>query len=206
MERILSIEKEHFKNHYVGHLAAALLFCLLAPVIVGMEALNRYQAGQVLDMYFSLLGIVLLTPLFMPEQNKDIRDLLASREYPLRNIQLLRLLQAVVILAVLNLLVLFQMKLGECTFPFGTYFCCAMANCVFLGGLGIFAYGITDHLVIAYMIPVFYYICCYGAGQKYLGKFYLFSLMTGDLENKIWLGTAGILLTAAGVVIRNRKK
>ena len=77
MERILSIEKEHFKNHYAGHLAAALLFCLFAPVIVGMEALNRYQAGQVLDMYFSLLGIVLLTPLFMPEQNKDIRDLLA---------------------------------------------------------------------------------------------------------------------------------
>ena len=206
MERILSIEKEHFKNHYAGHLAAALLLSLLAPVIMGMEALNQYQAGQILDVYFSLLGIVLLTPLFMPEQNKDIRDLLASREYPLRNIQLLRLLQAVVILAVLNLLVLFQMKLGECTFPFGTYFCCAMANCVFLGGLGIFAYGITDHLVIAYMIPVFYYICCYGAGQKYLGKFYLFSLMTGDLENKIWLGTAGILLTAAGVVIRNRKK
>ena len=198
MERILSIEIEHFKNHYAGHLAAALLFSLLAPVIMGMEALNQYQAGQILDVYFSLLGIVLLTPLFMPEQNKDIRDLLASREYPLRNIQLLRLLQAVVILAVLNLLVLFQMKLGECTFPFGTYFCCAMANCVFLGGL--------DHLVIAYMIPVFYYICCYGAGQKYLGKFYLFSLMTGDLENKIWLGTAGILLTAAGVVIRNRKK
>ena len=81
-----------------------------------------------------------------------------------------------------------------------------MANCLFLGGLGIFTYGITDHLVIAYMIPVFYYICCYGAGQKYLGKFYLFSLMTGDLENKIWLGTAGILLTAAGIVIRNRKK
>lgn len=206
MERILSIEIEHFKNHYAGHLAAALLFSLLAPVIMGMEALNQYQAGQILDVYFSLLGIVLLTPLFMPEQNKDIRDLLASREYPLRNIQLLRLLQAVVILAVLNLLVLFQMKLGECTFPFGTYFCCAMANCVFLGGLGIFAYGITDHLVIAYMIPVFYYICCYGAGQKYLGKFYVFSLMTGDLENKIWLGTAGILLTAAGVVIRNRKK
>lgn len=206
MERILSIEIEHFKNHYAGHLAAALLFSLLAPVIMGMEALNQYQAGQILDVYFSLLGIVLLTPLFMPEQNKDIRDLLASREYPLRNIQLLRLLQAVVILAVLNLLVLFQMKLGECTFPFGTYFCCAMANCVFLGGLGIFAYGITDHLVIAYMIPVFYYICCYGAGQKYLGKFYLFSLMTGDLENKIWLGTAGILLTAAGIVIRNRKK
>lgn len=78
---------------------------------------------------------MLLTPLFMPEQNKDIRDSLASREYPLRNIQLLRLLQAVVILAVLNLLVLFQMKLGECTFPFGTYFWCAMANCLFLGAL-----------------------------------------------------------------------
>ena len=66
MERILSIEKEHFKNHYAGHFTAGVLFCLFAPVIVGMEALNRSQAGQVLDMYFSLLGIVLLTPLFMP--------------------------------------------------------------------------------------------------------------------------------------------
>ena len=206
MERILSIEKEHFKNHYAGHLAAALLFCLFAPVIVGMEALNRYQAGQVLDMYFSLLGIVLLTPLFMPEQNKDIRDLLASKEYPVRNVQLLRLLQAGMCLALMNLFILFRMKLGECTFPFGTYFLCAMASCIFLGGLGIFAYGITDNLAIAYMIPVFYYICCYGAGEKYLGKFFLFSLMQGKTENKIWLGAAGILLTAAGIVIRNRKK
>lgn len=206
MERILPIEKEHFKNHYAGHLAAALLFCLFAPVIVGMEALNRYQAGQVLDMYFSLLGIVLLTPLFMPEQNKDIRDLLASKEYPVRNVQLLRLLQAGLGLALMNLFILFRMKLGECTFPFGTYFLCTMASCIFLGGLGIFAYGITDNLAIAYMIPVFYYICCYGAGEKYLGKFFLFSLMQGKTENKIWLGAAGILLTAAGIVIRNRKK
>lgn len=206
MERILSIEIEHFKNHYAGHLAAALLLSLLAPVIMGMEALNQYQAGQILDVYFSLLGIVLLTPLFMPEQNKDIRDLLASKEYPVRNVQLLRLLQAGLGLALMNLFILFRMKLGECTFPFGTYFLCAMASCIFLGGLGIFAYGITDNLAIAYMIPVFYYICCYGAGEKYLGKFFLFSLMQGKTENKIWLGAAGILLTAAGIVIRNRKK
>ena len=206
MERILSIEKEHFKNHYAGHFTAGVLFCLFAPVIVGMEALNRSQAGQVLDMYFSLLGIVLLTPLFMPEQNKDIRDLLASKEYPVRNVQLLRLLQAYLILTLLNLLVLFRMRLGECTFPFGTYFFCAMASCVFLGGLGILAYGITDNLAIAYMIPVFYYICCYGSGEKYMGKFYLFSLMEGKMENKIWLGTAGIVLTAAGQWLRNRKK
>lgn len=206
MERILSIEKEHFKNHFAGHLTAGVLFCLLAPVIVGMEALNQYQAGQILDMYFSLLGIVLLTPLFMPEQNKDIRDLLASKEYPVRNVQLLRLLQAGLVLAVLNLLVLFQMKLGECAFPFGIYFLCAMASCIFLGGLGILAYGITDNLAIAYMMPVFFYICCYGSGEKYLGKFYLFSLMQGNMENKIWLGAAGFVMTAAGIWIRNRKK
>lgn len=206
MERILSIKKEYFKNHFAGHLAAAIVFSLLAPVIVGMEALNQYQAGQILDVYFSLLGIVLLTPLFMPEQNKDIRDLLKSKEYPLKNVQFLRLLQAGIILAALNLLILFRMKLGECAFPFGTYFWCAMASCFFLGGLGIFAYGLTDNLAIAYMIPVFYYICCYGAGEKYLGKFYLFSLMIGKLEYKIWLGAAGIVLAAAGILIRNRKK
>ena len=173
--RILSIEKEYFKNHYAGHFTAGVLFCLFAPVIVGLEALNQSQAGQVLDIYFSLLGIVLLTPPFMPEQNKDIRDLLASKEYPVRNVQLLRLLQAYLILAVLNLLVLFQMRLGACTFPFGTYFLCAMASCVFLGGLGILAYGITDNLGNRFiLIPVFYYICCYGSRESIWGNFICF--------------------------------
>ena len=73
-----------------------------------------------------------------------------------------------------------------------------------MGALGFLL--MADNLAIAYMIPVFYYICCYGAGEKYLGKFFLFSLMQGKTENKIWLGAAGILLTAAGIVIRNRKK
>ena len=205
MERILSIEKEHFKNHYVGHLAAALLFCLLAPVIVGMEALNRYQAGQVLDMYFSLLGIVLLTPLFMPEQNKDIRDLLASKEYPVRNVQLLRLLQAGLGLALMNLFILFRMKLGECTFPFGTYFLCAMASCIFLGGLGIFAYGITDNLIAGYMIPLGYYMAALGGGYPYLKKLYPFGMLT-DYETKYWILTVGILLMACGLFLYRRRR
>lgn len=205
-ERYLQIAKEYLKHHYAGHLLAALLFCAAAPLIVGMEALDARQSAQVMEMYLTMIGIILLVPIFWPDQNKDIRDLLASKEMPVIQIHLVRLLEALLILAVMTGGFLFRMRYGECTFEFAKSFWGTYATCVFMGGLGVFVYGIFDNLPVAYMIPMVYYICNYGAGKKYMGPFVLFSMMGGSYTEKIWLGTAGIILLAGGILWRYIKK
>lgn len=204
-ENYLVIAKEYLKHHYAGHILAAVLFCLFAPLVVGMEALDARQSAQVMEMYLSLIGIILLVPLFLPDQNRNIRDVIASKETPVIYLHLIRLLEGLFVLTVLVLGFLFWMRQGECSFDFLKGFWGTLANGLFMGGLGICLYGLFDNLPVAYMIPMIYYICNYGGGSKYLGPFYLFSMMTGNYSQKIWLGMGGIVLAAIGILWRMRK-
>ena len=45
-ENFWAAGKIHFKYHYWFHLLAATLFCLAAPFLVGMEALNFPQTEK----------------------------------------------------------------------------------------------------------------------------------------------------------------
>lgn len=204
-EKYLQIAKEYLKHHYAGHLLAALIFCGAAPLIVGMEALDVRQSAQVMEMYLSMIGIILLVPMFWPDQNKDIRDLLASKETPVLQIHFVRLLEALMVLAVMIVGFLLWMRHGECTFEFAKCYWGTFATCIFMGGMGVFIYGIFDNLPVAYMIPMVYYICNYGAGKKYLGPFSLFTMMAGSYTEKIWIGTAGVILLTAGILWRDLK-
>ncbi|MBS6195687.1 MAG: hypothetical protein KH828_08920 [Clostridiales bacterium] len=199
-----AIGKEYLKHHYLGHLLAAFLFCIFAPAVIGIEALDELQSAKVGEMYLCLTGIILLVPLFMPDQRRDIRDLIAARETPMIQIHLIRLLESMVILVLLTVLFLLRMRQGECEFSFIKLLAGTLANAVFLGGMGIFVYGISDNLPIAYMMPMVYFILNFGTGKEYLGVFYLFSMMQGSFSEKIWLGTAGVLLLAAGILWRAR--
>ena len=70
---------------------------------------------------------------------------------------------------------------------------------------GVLSYALCDNLVAGYMIPLFYVIAAMGGGEKYLGKFYPFQ-MIGDYSSKYWLGAAGVLCLAAGILLRGRKR
>lgn len=58
--------------------------------------------------------------------------------------------------------------------------------------MGLVIYSITDYVTIAYLVPFFYFIANISGG-KYLGKFYLFSMMEGSFEENWYL------LTLAGI-------
>ncbi len=89
------------------------------------------------------------------------------------------------------------LKQNQCEFPFWSYFLGTIADCFFLGGMGLVIYSITDYVTIAYLVPFFYFIANISGG-KYLWKFYLFSMMEGSFEEKWYLLTlAGIFFLIA---------
>lgn len=204
-EKIFSIVKEYLNHHYLGHLLAAVLVCAAAPLIMGIEALDAFQTAKVLEMYFSVVGIILLVPLFMPDQNKDVYEVICARETPVIYLFLVRLAVAVLTLGMMLLLFLLWMRQRECSFGLGKSWFGTFANCIFLGGIGIFFYGIFENLPAAYMVSVLYYVSNYGSGREYLGNFYMFSMtVTGSMEEKIWLTVGGICLMAAGIFWKYR--
>ena len=201
MERYIQIGKTNFKYHLLPHLLLGILLCILAPLMMSIENLNEKQVARIVELFLSLLGVILLVPQYLPDQDKDIRNLLASKREPLLNIHLIRFSQALLSLLVLMALFLFRLQIGDCIFDFSKMYFGGMVSAVFLGSLGLLFYALSDHIAIAYMMPVLYYILSYGAGKK-MGNFYLFSLLRDSLDEKYTLLFVSTIFVVVGIGIR----
>lgn len=208
LERGLSIAKINWKYNLLPHFWVAALLCIVSPLLMGVENLDEEQVAAIIEVYLSFLGIILLVPLFLPDTNREIRDLTASKNTPLLPVRLIRLAEAVILLAALLIGYLLFLKMGSCQFRFGVFLYAAFATCLFQGGLGVLFYSVVDNIVFAYMIPFLYFVLSMGGASKLLGKFSLFGLRmelavggTGT-GGKIYLFGAGMLMLAAGLIIR----
>lgn len=205
MEKYLKIAKVNLRFNLLPHIIAAFCLCLISPLIIGVKNLDSLNTAKVLDVYISLLGIILLIHIFIPDQDRDISDLIRSKKESIAVNYLIRITEAVLFLILIVFSFLLYLKIGKCIFDFGKYFYATISTCIFLGGLGILAYSIVDNIAVGYMIPILYYILCYGAGKKYLGKFYLFSMLQGNTMDKKYLLIAGILMIVVGIFYRSKK-
>lgn len=206
LERYYEIAKINWKHNLFPHFIIAVILCAIAPFIMGMKNLEEPQVAKIIECYLGFLGVILLIPLFLPDTNKNIRDLIASKKTPITAVRSVRFLEGVVCLIVLLLIFLGVLKMGACTFHYGNCFYAAVANCIFMGGLGLLFYSVIDNIALAYMIPFLYFIISMGSGKKYLGKFWLMSFSAGRLQDKKYILAAGILMVAAALVIRKKRR
>lgn len=205
MANYLEIAKENLRHNLFVHAGISLLLLCLSPLVLGVENLALADTAKVLEMYTALLGIILITPVFLPEQNKDIRDLIRSKYTKTASIYTIRIIESVLVLILFLGIYMWFLHTNGCQMEGMKYFAGTFAEMLFLGGLGVFAYSLTDNLIAGYMIPMFYYITAVGSGVKYMKMFYPFSMSMGSYTEKYWLFVSGLLLLIAGVRLRSRK-
>ena len=204
MERYAKLTAVYWRYHFKYHvLAALLLFCLM-PFLMGTQYLNPEETAKILEYYAALSGILLLVPIFLPDDDKDIRELLASRRMPMAVNYLSRFsVELFCLFLFVGGAVLF-LKCNGCNFPAGAYFLGTFAEALFLGGIGLLAYSLSGNGVVGYMIPMVCYVLNFG-GRKYVGNFYLFSMTAGKYGPKYWLAAAGMLAVSLGIGWRGRR-
>lgn len=205
--QVWEIAKSNLRHNAVLPVLVAAAILVMTPVLFGTANLSQQEAAVPMEMFVSLIGIVLLTPVFQPEENRETGDLVASKYtgtsvvYCIRAVTALLLVIALVTLAGIFI----RMRGSDLTawIVIGT-----AADAVFLGALGMLTAALTDNTVIAYMIPLFYYMLNYGAGGK-LGNFYLFSMISMNVpafRPKLWLLAAGAICMVGAVWIKRGKE
>ncbi len=201
MEAYAKIGNVYVRHHLKFHLLAAVfLFCLM-PFLMSTENLNPQESARTLELYASLFGVVLLVPVFLADQDRDVRDLLLSKRMSFSLVHGIRVLVSFLFLAAAELFCVLFLKGCGCRFPLWGYFFGALAGALFLGGLGMVVYGVTDNPAVGYMVPLVYYAVNFG-GDRYVGNFYLFSMTLGDFTPKYFLAAAGLSFLAFGIFWR----
>ncbi len=192
------------KYHLKVHILAAVLFFCLMPFLMGTRYLGPSDSAKTLEMYAALCGIIFLVPVFMPDMDRDIRDLLRSKQMSMTALHVIRLLEGLAATALFAGAAVLYLLAGGCRFPWLPYFWGTFAEAVFLGGLGMCVFAVTDNPAVGYMIPLVYYMINF-SGDRYVKDFYLFSMMGGDYGPKYVLAAAGALLLAAGILWRRKR-
>lgn len=134
------------------------------------------------------------------------KDLLSSKYMPMAKLYGIRMTQAIIYLMLLLGIYMCVLKAGNCEFAFLKFYMGELATIVFLGGMGIFFYALTDQVVVGYMIPLLYYMLNITISPNKIKVFYLFSMSMGKYEWKWTLGIAGVVLLVAGIAIRSKRK
>ena len=206
MERYVVVARENQKHNLWIPFLICILLLIVSPLFLGIENLTEPETAKVLEYYAVFISIILLPAVFLPEQDKDIRDLLSSKYMPVAKLYGIRMTQAIIYLMLLLGVYMCILKAGNCEFAFLKLYMGELATMVFLGGMGIFFYALTDQVVVGYMIPLLYYMLNITISPNKIKGLYLFSMSIGKYEWKWTLGIAGVLLLAAGIAIRSKRK
>lgn len=202
VENIIEILKVNWRQNLRYHTIAAILFCGVTPFFFDVRGLDAPSTAKILEIYLILLGIICLVPVFLPDQDLAIRDLLDTKRMPACGICAVRLLESLAILAVLVAAMLLYLAHEGCTFSFGSYFAGAIAGMLFLGSIGMAVFALTNMMPLAYMAPMLYYIINMGSGKKYLGNWYLNSMCEGSFVEKWYLFLTGAALIGFSLFCR----
>lgn len=203
MGKYLNIGSSFIRRHYIPHLLLTFLFCCISGFFASFRNLDASQAAKVMEMYVAFTGIFLFTPLFMPEQNKEIWLLEKSKGMDLWKLYLIRILQAIVLLVIVITIFIQVMKQGNSQFSFEKLWLGSFCEIFFLGSIGFFVSGITNQVVLGYMISVIYFISNIGV-SKYLGHFALFQMMKGSYNFVVPMSIAALILIIGGITLREK--
>lgn len=201
MSMYLDVAKYNLRFNLLPHIAAALGLVVLTPVLFGITALDAVTVAYPLEFSLPFLGVILLTPVYTPEQDPGLLDTVRIRKTPYLLICGIRIvmMSILMLLFIGGFVLLMSVLESEVTLA---HVWASYANAVFLGGLGILTSAVSGQAVIGYMVPVLYFVMDLMGS---FGSFTMFSMMrNGTIDGKVMLFLIGICCIAASAGIRRQ--
>lgn len=202
--QVWQIAKVNLRHNFTPLFLLSFIIMLLTPVLFGTTNLDYKAAAVPLEMFVSIIGIILLVPIFQPEQDDEIKEVVSSKYIDCIYVYLIRVVYSVIgIIVLVVAFALFMLLCGcEISIPliFGT-----IADAMFLGAIGFLTSAITNNLPVSFMVSLLYYVINITMKSK-LGILNIFAMMSGDYKPNLWLFLSGIFLICVAVCIKRVRK
>ena len=196
--KILSVNLRH---NFLIHFVLAIVIAFLTPVVFSISTLDSRASAQPLEMLLSFTGTILLTPVFLPEQNPEIRDVIRSKKTSYLTVCIIRVMYSVVAVALITGIFVLVMRCNECDVTY-RHFTGGFASSLFMGTVGFTIAGLSNSVSAGYMTSMVYYASNIGLKDK-LGIFYLFSMYSGEeFSGKYLLILISFIIISAVFIIK----
>lgn len=190
----------NLRYNFLMPFASALGVLILTLLMFNITALQGREAARPIEFLLCFIGVALLVPIFLPEQDENIRDVICSKKINYFSILVIRILYSVVAMILLIALFVVVMKVRESEVTV-QHLIGGVASAWFLGAVGFAAAGITNNVTLGYMAAMLYYLANYGMKDK-VGKFFLFPMSySGRFDESGWLilGAVALMVITLGI-------
>ncbi len=188
--KILSV---NLKHNFLIHFMLAVVIAVLTPVVFSISSLDARASAQPIEMLLPFIGTILLTPIFLPEQNQEIRDVIRSKKTDYLIVCFIRIIYSVAAVMLITGIFILIMKYSECEVTY-RHFIGSFASSLFLGTIGFSVAGLSGSVSAGYMASMVYYAANIGLKDK-LGVCYLFSMYAnGEFSNKYLLILLSVII------------
>ena len=192
------------KHNFLIHYLAAVILLLAAPIVFGFSGLDERMAAIPLEIISPVIGMVLMTPVFMPEQNENIYDVVKSKKLSHTLVCFMRIiLAAILTIAIVGVLALYMRSCDSQVTA--RLFAGTIGSALALGALGTFCAAVGDNAVIGYMVSISYIVMDLFMRTK-LKKFDLFTFTDGGTKVNLWLYAAAAVLVISALIWRKYRK
>lgn len=198
-----NILKVNLRHQFPGPALAALALAVLTGLVFNLNALESAAVAKPLELLLIWIGPAVLVPVFGPEQNPEIRDVVRTRRIDYLQVCVLRIGYSALTVALLSVLFTGMMKAGESqVLPYHLWG--SICSALLLGAVGMAVAGISGNTAAGFMVCMLYYLASYGMKNK-LGVFSLFSMTGGMMTGKGWQLLAAFFLTVLTMVVMGRR-
>lgn len=170
------IVRINLRHNFLVHFGIAVAVAILTPLAFSISALDFASSARPLEMLLCMTGTALLTPVFLPEQNENIRDVIRSKRFDYLSVCIIRVIYSIIALAAIIGVFVFVMKLCECDVTLA-HFGAGFGSAYFLGAVGLAFAKFGGSPTVGYMASMIYYMLNF-IGSK-LGSFWLFTMSNG---------------------------
>ncbi|MDE6088029.1 MAG: hypothetical protein K2G25_06545 [Oscillospiraceae bacterium] len=190
----------NLKHNFLIHFLLAVVVAVLTPVVFSIHSLDARASAQPIEMLLPFIGPILLTPVFLPEQNPEIRDVIRSKKTDYLAVCLIRIVYSVTAMLLITGIFILIMKACACEVTC-QHLIGSFASSLFLGTIGFTVAGLSNNVSAGYMASMVYYAANIGLKDK-LGICYLFSMYGGgNFSDKYLLILLSVMIIAIVFVI-----
>ncbi|WP_443659478.1 hypothetical protein [Clostridium algidicarnis] len=205
-ENRLDLVKANIKLVTLNNIGVAAVLLFTLPFIQGVENLDPVSSAICLENYVSVIGIILLVPIFAPEEATEINEIVTSKSMSQCKIYGVRIIIGLISIFILVTAFTLMLKHNNCDFPLLKYILGTFLSAIFLGSVGLFTSAISGSTIFGYMGSIIYLILNIMTKNKYVGKFYIMSMGHKGFNEKYWLLAGSVILILISLIIKFLKR
>lgn len=172
LRRYKYVLTSELKYRIFENIIFSIVVLLFIYIVFGLNNISKEIETIVLERGLPVIGIIMISPLFQYELDKDLYDVLKLKNISIVKIIFLRLILRIVIFT--SIILIYGKLLNSESFKYINVVYHSLSLGLLFSSIGVFFFGITKNIVFSYLVPTIFLSFQWMSSYKKIGELYLF--------------------------------